>query len=110
MSLFEEQEDDTLEQLHNPQGLQGKEVVLVDVAKEIETKSGMRKVVIARRKRKGQPREAGVAVRRIDDIFRGSSSSPMVTNTLGGNVSSKSGQLNDEQGSMVVNRKRQRGF
>ena len=28
LSLFEEQEDDTLEQLHNPQGLQGKEVVL----------------------------------------------------------------------------------
>ena len=65
-----------MEQLHNPQGLQGKEVVLVDVTKEMETKNGMRKVVIARRKRNGQPREAGVAVNRIDDIFRGSSVLP----------------------------------
>ena len=83
---------------------------MVDVPKEIETRSGMRKVVIARRKRNGQPREAGVAVRRIDDIFRGSSSSPMVTNTSGGNVRSNWKQLGDEQGSMEVNRKRQRGF
>ena len=43
----------------------------------------MRKVVIARRKINGQPREAGVSVNKIDDVFRGSLSSPMVTNTLG---------------------------
>jgi len=34
----------------------------------------------------------------------------MVTNTLGGNVGSKRKQFDEMQGSMAVNRKRQRGF
>ena len=84
--------------------------MLLDVAKEGQTRKGLRKVVIERRKRNGQPREAGVAVTRIDDMFRESGSSPMVTNTLGGNVGHKRKQLGEEQGSMVVDRKRQRGF
>ena len=53
-----------------------KERMLVDVANKVETRKGLRKVVIARRKRNGQPREAGVAVNRIDDMFIKSGSSP----------------------------------
>ena len=82
----------------------------MDVAKESQTRKGLRKVVIARRKRNGQPREAGVAVNRIDDMFRESGSSPMVSNTSGGFVRNKRKQFGEEQGSMVVDRKRQRGF
>ena len=110
MSLFEEQKDFFMEELDRPPEVMDKEVMLVDVTKESQTRKGLRKVVIARRKRKGQPREAGVAVTRIDDMFRESGSSPMVTNTLGGNVGPKRKQLGEEQGSMVVDRKRQRGF
>ena len=110
MSLFEEQKDVFMEELDRPPEVKDKEVMLVDVTKESQTRKGLRKVVIARRKRKGQPREAGVAVTRIDDMFRESGSSPMVTNTLGGNVGHKRKQLGEEQGSMVVDRKRQRGF
>ena len=56
-----------------------KERMLVDVANKVETRKGLRKVVIARRKQNGQPIEAGVAVNRIDHIFRKSGSSTMVT-------------------------------
>ena len=72
---IEEQEDDIMEQLDRPPEVKAKEMMLVDVANKIETRKGLRKVVIARRKRNGQPREAGVAVNRIDDIFRKSGSS-----------------------------------
>ena len=75
MSLFEEKEDVFMEQLDRPPEVKNKEVMLVDVAKESQTRKGLRKVVIARRKRNGQPREAGVAVNRIDDIFKKSGSS-----------------------------------
>ena len=110
MSLFEEQEDVFMEQLDRPPEVKNKEVMLVDVAKESQTRKGLRKVVIARRKRNGQPREAGVAVNRIDDMFRESGSSPMVSNTSGGFVGHKRKQFGEEQGSMVVDWKRQRGF
>ena len=60
--------------------------------------------------RLGQPREAVIEVNRVDDIFKKSGSSPVVINILGGNVSSKRKQYDEEQGSMVVDKKRQRGF
>ena len=99
-----------MEQLDRLPEVKAKEMILVDVANKIETRKGLRKVVIARIKRNGQPREAGVAVNRIVDVFRKSGSSPMVTNTLGGNVGSKRKQFYENQGSMVVNRKIQRVF
>ena len=54
---IEEQEDDIMEQLDRPPEVKAKEMMLVDVAHKIETRKGLRKVVIARRKRNGQPRE-----------------------------------------------------
>ena len=57
--------------------------------KKCDTVKQVRKVLIARRKRTGQPKERGVTVARIDDIFR-AGTSPM--------VSSKKRQQFDEEG------------
>ena len=77
--------------------------------KMIQTKKEVRTVVISRRKRKGQPRETGVAVQRIDYLFRDSGSSPMVVEDLVGNAS-KWKYLSDEGSSMVSDRKRHKGL
>ena len=65
--------------------------------------------MIARRKRKGQPRETGVEVQRIDDMFRDTGNSPMVVDDLVGNVSKRK-YLSDEGSCMVADRKRQKGL
>ena len=90
--------------------VQGKEKMMMDVAEGKETKKGKRTVVIARRKRKGQPRVSGVAVNRIDDMFRGSENSPMVVDHLGRKVKNNRKHLGDEESSVVAIRKRQKGF
>ena len=46
-----------MERLDRPPDVKAKEMMLVDVANKIETRKGLRKVVIVRRKRNGQPRE-----------------------------------------------------
>ena len=46
-----------MEQLDRPPEVKAKEMMLVDVFYKIETRKGLRKVVIARSKRNGQPRE-----------------------------------------------------
>ena len=77
--------------------------------KMIQTKKEVRTVVISRRKRKGQPRETGVAMQRIYDMFRDAGSSPMVVEDLVGNVIKRK-YLSDEESSMVSDRKRHKGL
>ena len=72
--------------------------------KMIQTKKEVRTVVISRRKRK-----TGVAVQRIDDMFRDSGSPPMLVEDLVGNVSKRK-YLSDEGSSMVSDRKRHKGL
>ena len=84
MSLFEE-DGDMGEQVDRVPSKQDK--VVMD--KKCDTLKQVRKVVIARRKRTGQPKERGVTVARIDDIFR-AGTSPM--------VSGKKRQQFDEEG------------
>ena len=77
MSLFEE-DGDMEEQVDRVQSKQDKVVMDRTKVKECEKVKQARKVVIARRKRTGQPKERGVTVTRIDDLF-GARTSPMVS-------------------------------
>ena len=109
ISLFQEVEVNNIQLEDRLPVVQDKEVQMMDVAEEKETRKEVRKVVIARRKRKGQPRETGVEVQRIDDMFRDTGNSPMVVDDLVGNVSKRK-YLSDEGSCMVADRKRQKGL
>ena len=88
MSLFEE-DGDMEEQVDRVPSKQDKVVMDMNIVKKCDKVTQVRKVVIARRKRTGQPKERGVTVARIDDIFR-ARTSPM--------VSGKKRQQFDEEG------------
>ena len=90
MSLFADEDMDIAENVVDEVVVQ--ETLSQDCGKEKE----VRNVVIARKARNGQRKEAGVRVRRIDDIFRGGS--PLVL---------KRKQLDEEY--VLVERKRAKG-
>ena len=109
ISLFQEEEVNNTQLEDRLPVLQNKEVLMMDVAEEKEIKKEVRTIVISRRKRKGQPRETGVAVQRIDDMFRDAGSSPMVVEDLVGNVIKRK-YISNEESSMVSDRKRHKGL
>ena len=70
MSLFE---DEQMEQMDITDDVMDEGMVQETLPPEGGDEKEVRNVVIARRARNGQMKEAGVKVRRIDDIFRGGS-------------------------------------
>ena len=104
MSLYWEEEVNIIERVDRLPVVKDKEVMMMDVAEGKETRKEIRAVLIARRKRKGQPRASEFSVKRIDYMFKDLVSSPMVVDYLGGNVGNKRKHLSDKGSSMVADR------